>query len=138
MKTILGNKVQSVEVSSRLVDSPAVLVQGSWGISPTMRRYVTVHGTMQSNKAMSEMLASTDQRVLEINPEHPVVSDLMSAYDADPDDVFAAERVELVYNLAALTGGYVLEDTGKFAKSVWQLMTGDSLGVAPSGLRSKL
>lgn len=37
----LGEKrVQKVEVSRRLVDSPAALVQSAYGMSPTMARYM--------------------------------------------------------------------------------------------------
>lgn len=35
-----SKNVQKVEVSTRLTDSPATLVQGAYGMSPTMQRYM--------------------------------------------------------------------------------------------------
>ena len=34
----LGERVQKVEIGDRSVASPAALVQGEWGMSPTMQR----------------------------------------------------------------------------------------------------
>merc|ERR1719356_439953 len=40
LKKQLGERVQKVEIGDRLVDSPATLVQGEWGMSPMMQRYM--------------------------------------------------------------------------------------------------
>ena len=40
LKSALTGKVTKVEVSTRLTDSPAALVQGAYGMSPTMQRYM--------------------------------------------------------------------------------------------------
>jgi HSP90 family molecular chaperone len=40
LKQAVDGKVQKVEISTRLVDSPATLVQSAYGMSPTMQRYM--------------------------------------------------------------------------------------------------
>jgi HSP90 family molecular chaperone len=40
MKDALGDKITRVEASSRLVDSPATLVQSEYGVSPSMQKYL--------------------------------------------------------------------------------------------------
>ena len=40
MKSTLAGKVTKVEISTRLTDSPSALVQGAYGMSPTMQRYM--------------------------------------------------------------------------------------------------
>ena len=40
LKETLGEKITRVEASSRLVDSPATLVQSEYGVSPSMQKYL--------------------------------------------------------------------------------------------------
>lgn len=40
MKDVLGERITRVEASSRLVDSPATLVQSEYGVSPSMQKYL--------------------------------------------------------------------------------------------------
>jgi HSP90 family molecular chaperone len=40
LKDLLGEKITRVEASSRLVDSPATLVQSEYRVSPSMQKYL--------------------------------------------------------------------------------------------------
>ena len=66
MKGLLGGDVSGVRVSSRLTSSPSVLVDAEGGIGSNMERIL---------KAANQEVP-TSQRVLEINPEHPMVRTL--------------------------------------------------------------
>ncbi|CAE8621738.1 unnamed protein product [Polarella glacialis] len=49
LKKQLGERVQKVSISDRLVDSPATLVQGEWGMSPMMQRYMKSQTTSSAS-----------------------------------------------------------------------------------------
>ena len=45
--------VSAVEISTRLTDSAATLVQGAYGVSPTMQRYMKAQ---VSNKSIDQLI----------------------------------------------------------------------------------
>merc|ERR1711933_306296 len=84
LKKQLGERVQKVEIGDRLVDSPATLVQGEWGMSPMMQRYMKSQTTSSSQDSAFAM-GSRNQAILEINPEHPVIQKLRTMQQTVPD-----------------------------------------------------
>jgi HSP90 family molecular chaperone len=61
--------------------------------------------------------------VLEINLDHPIVKNLNTLYEKDPESADAKERIDLVFNTAALAGGYVLANAAEYSKLVVNMMT---------------
>merc|ERR1712190_446076 len=121
LKKQLGERVQKVQISDRLVDSPATLVQGEWGMSPMMQRYMK----SQTNSSASDSafaIGSRNQAILEINPGHNVIKQLKNAMETDAESDDTEDMLLLVYETAALIGGYAIEDPGEFAKRVTKLM----------------
>lgn len=98
----LGDKVQSVRVSQRLTSSPACLVLGE--------HEMPLH-LQQLMKQAGQDVPDT-KPVMEINPEHPLVSKL----DQEPDDEKFAEWVALLFDQAVLAEGGQLEDAAGFVK----------------------
>merc|ERR1712066_271683 len=80
LKKQLGERVQKVQISDRLVDSPATLVQGEWGMSPMMQRYVKSQSTSSSSDS-AFAIGSRNQAILEINPDHGVIKQLKDAME---------------------------------------------------------
>lgn len=97
IKQQLGDKVAKVQVSNRLSSSPCVLVSGKFGWSANMERLVfqqklyktksTYHKTyvlVHCERLMkAQALGDTSslefmrgRRILEINPDHPIIKDL--------------------------------------------------------------
>merc|ERR1711933_499759 len=130
LKKQLGERVQKVQISDRLVDSPATLVQGEWGMSPMMQRYVKSQSTSSSSDS-AFAIGSRNQAILEVNPQHSVIKQLKSAMETDPESVDTEDMVMMVYETAALIGGYSIEDPGDFAKRVTKLM--ESVGGSSTG-----
>merc|ERR1712107_344136 len=130
LKKQLGERVQKVEVSDRLVDSPAVLVQGEWGMSPMMQRYMKSQ-TTSSAQDSAFAIGSRNQAILEINPQHAVIKKLKNAMETAPEADTTEDMVMMVYETAALIGGYSIEDPGDFAKRVTKLM--ESVGSSGGG-----
>merc|ERR1719198_175546 len=121
LKKQLGERVQKVAVSDRLVDSPATLVQGEWGMSPMMQRYMKSQ-TTSSAQDSAFAIGSRNQAILEINPSHTVIKRLKNAQETAPDAAETEDMVMMLYETAALIGGYTIEDPGDFAKRVTKLM----------------
>merc|ERR1711933_260077 len=130
LKKQLGERVQKVQISDRLVDSPATLVQGEWGMSPMMQRYVKSQSTSSSSDS-AFAIGSRNQAILEVNPDHGVIKQLKAAMDVAPDSDETEDMVMLVYETTALIGGYTIEDPGEFAKRVTKLM--ESVGGSSTG-----
>jgi len=119
--------VAKVSVSSRLTDSPAALVQGAYGMSPTMQRYMRAQAVASG---MEEgMLGGMNQATLELNPSHPIIDKLKTMVEADESAPVTVEYGTLVYEVAALASGYSLEDPAAFANLVTKLMSSDAVSM---------
>ena len=116
----LDGKVQKVTVSTLLTDSPAALVQGAYGVSPTMQRYMRAQSVASGGDGN---LGAMNQAILEINPKHPIVQDLERMIKTDKDNAETKNFAMLMYDVASMTSGYEVSDAGDFAKRVMSLMT---------------
>merc|ERR1712050_197296 len=121
LKKKLGERVQKVQISDRLVSSPATLVQGEWGMSPIMQRYMKSQTTSSASDS-AFAIGSRNQAILEASPNHNVIKQLKNAMETDPEGEETEDMVLLVYETAALIGGYTIEDPGDFAARVNKLM----------------
>jgi HSP90 family molecular chaperone len=124
MKSILGNKVTRVEVSTRLVDSPVALVQGEYGVSPTMQKYLRAQAVAQNDDLKADQFDNLyNQAVLEINPSHSIIKNLKSLMDSQQDEDSMKEMVRMLFDTAALSAGYVLENASAYAQMVTKILT---------------
>merc|ERR1711920_1192710 len=76
-----GVKVEKVEVSKRLTDSPVVVVTSQFGYSAQQERVMKAQAFQ--NKDQMSMMAG--RKTLEINPNHPVITDLLSKVKASKE-----------------------------------------------------
>eukprot|EP00979_Chaetoceros_neogracilis_P012012 scaffold3074_cov280-Chaetoceros_neogracile.AAC.27 len=117
----LKGMVQKVTVSTLLTDSPAALVQGAYGVSPTMQRYMKAQSV--ASGGADGNLDSMNQAVLEINPKHSIVQDLQKMVNSDKDSEETRNFALLMYDVASMTGGYEVQDASAFAKRVMSMMS---------------
>ena len=122
MQKVLVGKIVRVECSTRLVDSPATLVQSEYGVSPNMQKYLRAQSVMDED-GKGEFANIFNQAVLEINPSHPVITKLKAMQEADEESADAKEMAGLVFNTAALAAGYMLDNSAEYSKMVIKLMT---------------
>ncbi|WP_284748371.1 molecular chaperone HtpG [Amycolatopsis sp. RTGN1] len=106
MGTALGEDVKEVRLSSRLTTSPACIVGDTHDLSPTLEKMY---------RAMGQELPPI-KRILELNPDHGLVTGLREAHTARPDDSGLAETAELLYGMALLAEGGELGDPARFIK----------------------
>ncbi|VAI18820.1 unnamed protein product [Triticum turgidum subsp. durum] len=94
IKEVLGDKVEKVIVSDRVVDSPCCLVTGD----------------MSSKKTM------------EINPENAIMDELRKRADADKNDKSVKDLVMLLFETSLLTSGFSLEDPNTFGTRIHRML----------------
>jgi molecular chaperone HtpG len=105
----LTGKIASAAVSSRLTDSPAVLVAGEFGLSLRMGRILKQAG--QSNPFAT-------LPILELNPKHPLVERLKDT----ADDAAFSDLALLLYDQAMLAEGGELDDPATFVRRMNKLI----------------
>lgn len=106
LQETLTEHVKEVRLSTRLTDSPACLITDAFGISPALARIYQASG--QS--------IPIGKRILELNPDHPLITGLRKAHEERADDPTVAETAELLYGTALLAEGGSLEDPARFAE----------------------
>ncbi|MGV9298229.1 molecular chaperone HtpG [Amycolatopsis sp. NPDC003676] len=108
MSATLTDTVKEVRLSSRLTTSPSCIVGDAGDLTPTLEKMY---------RAMGQELPPV-KRVLELNPEHVLVTGLRKAFAEHPEDTSLAETAELLHGMALLAEGGELKDPSRFLNLV--------------------
>ena len=103
IKATLGDAVKEVRASSRLADSPSVIVSDEDEPSARMRQMMQAMG----QKNLPEL-----QPTLEINPDHEIIRKLL----ADPSNSKVEDAAWLLFDQALLLEGVPLKDPATFVQ----------------------
>merc|ERR1712190_671079 len=121
-----GVKIEKVEISKRLTDSPVVVVTPQFGYSAQQERVMKAQA-FQNKDQLSTM---SGRKTLEVNPKHPVVADLLSKVKADKEDKAALDTAQVLFQTALIESGYDIADPSALVNRVYRLMSKE-LGVDP-------
>merc|ERR1712176_10625 len=121
-----GVKVEKVEISKRLTDSPVVVVTSQFGYSAQQEK-VMKSQAFQNKDQMSSMAG---RKTLEINANHPVIVDLLSKVKASKDDAVALDTAQVLFQTALIESGFDIADPSTLVNRVYRLITKE-LGVDP-------
>jgi molecular chaperone HtpG len=111
-KKVVGEKVEDVVTSKRLVDSPVMLTIGKDGLDPHMERMM---------KMMDQGNAMPSKRVLEVNASHPLITNLNRLQSAGKTEIVEAIASQLYESSLLLEGN--LESPGEFVNRLTKLLT---------------
>ncbi|XP_073003632.1 heat shock protein 90-5, chloroplastic [Typha latifolia] len=118
VKQQLGDKVAKVQVSKRLSSSPCVLVSGKFGWSANMERLMKAQ-TLGDTSSLEFMRG---RRILEINPDHPIIKDLNAACKNEPESAEAKRAVDLLYDTALISSGYTPDSPAELGGKIYEMM----------------
>jgi molecular chaperone HtpG len=115
LRTKLSAHVKEVRLTNRLTRSPACLVVAEADMSPQMARMLRAH-----QGHAPELL-----RILELNPDHPIIERLKQRVAKDSADPVVEDYAELLYGGALIAEGSELEDPSRFSEALTRLMSGE-------------
>merc|ERR1711988_1161792 len=121
-----GVKIEKVELSKRLTESPVVVVTSQFGYSAQQEK--VMRAQTWENKDQVNMMSG--RKTLEINPNHPVIVDLLSKVKASKDDAAALDTCQVLFQTALIESGYEITDPSALVNRVYRLMSKE-LGVDP-------
>merc|ERR1712227_1010615 len=116
-----GVKVEKVELSKRLTDSPVVVVTSQFGYSAQQERVMKA----QSFQNKDQVSMMSGRKTLEVNPNHPVIVDLLAKVKTDKSDA-----AQVLFQTALIESGYEIADPSALVNRVYRLMSKE-LGVDP-------
>merc|ERR1719416_65327 len=121
-----GVKIEKVEISKRLTESPVVVVTSQFGYSAQQEKVMKAQAFQ--NKEQIGMMSG--RKTLEVNPKHPVVVDLLNKVKANKEDAAAHDTAQVLFQTALIESGYELADASALVNRVYRLMSKE-LGVDP-------
>merc|ERR1711903_278470 len=114
-----GVKIEKVELSKRLTDSPVVVVTSQFGYSAQQEKIMKAQAFQ--NKDQIGMMSG--RKTLEVNANHPVIVDLLSKIKADKQDAAALDTAQVLFQTALIESGYEIADPSALVNRVYRLMS---------------
>merc|ERR1712066_1151281 len=121
-----GVKIEKVELSKRLTNSPVVVVTSQFGYSAQQEKVMKA----QSFQNKDQISMMSGRKTLEVNPNHPVVVDLLSKVKGDKENKAALDTAQVLFQTALIESGYEIADPSALVNRVYRLMSKE-LGVDP-------
>jgi len=100
MKETLGDRVQEVKTSTRLVDSPAMIVNVDGHMTSSMERILKASG-------QNEAFGMGSKKDMEINASSPLIKQLAVLKESETE--FAKDVVEQLYDNAMIQAGLMVD-----------------------------
>jgi len=126
----LKDRVESIKVSTRLVKTPMALVANQYGYSGNMERITRAQAYQKSGGDSAQNYYFGQKKIVEINPGHPLVKEMLRLVEADSNNKKAKDLVELMFEAATLRSGYELQNMAGFADRIETMMR-SAMNISP-------
>jgi len=117
-------KIGEVELSKRLTSSPCTVVSSQFGYTAQQEKMMKAQAFGTRDAYMA------GKKNFEINPNHPVIINLLEKVKKDPEGEMTKKTAETLFQTALIEQGYDLSDPTNLAERVYMLMSKE-LGVDP-------
>jgi len=132
MKTTLAEKVSKVKLSTRLTSSPCAISADQFGYSARMETIMRAQAFAENK----EYIGSIQQKIMELNPYHPIIRKLGLMVHEEGESEEAKNLAHMIFDTALISSGYYVDNPQQYQLRM-QTMVAKALDVDADGKLSE-